>query len=211
MITLTPEATIAQPGLKFKVFNGAYAHMGSGVNSTIIYGEREALVIDVQFTLPNAHRLMADILETGCNLTHVYITHFHPDHLVGLCVVHDAFPDAEVVSLPDIAQMINDAFDFEIPNRATKVLGIRSSRTSVRVLPIDEPLMLVDGHRVEVIGPLRGESELQSVLWVPSIKTLVALTRYLPTLTFGSPTTKYAIGVGNGSMCWTSWARSIPN
>ncbi|MEI8633234.1 MBL fold metallo-hydrolase [Vibrio sp. PP-XX7] len=37
-----------------------------------------------------------------------------------------------------------------------------------------EPLMMVDGERLEVMGPLRGDSDEQSVLWIPSIKTLVA-------------------------------------
>lgn len=176
MATLTnevPEIPESAP-LKFKVFNGGDAHMGFGVNSTILYGEHEALVVDTQFTLSNAHRLVADILETGCNLTYIYITHFHPDHFLGLCVVHEAFPDAKVVSLPDIAQMINDAFDFKIRYWGTEVLGINGAKKTVQLHPLNEPVMLIDGHRVEVIGPLRGDSELQSVVWAPSIKTLVA-------------------------------------
>jgi glyoxylase-like metal-dependent hydrolase (beta-lactamase superfamily II) len=176
MVTVMSEtnATAHPVALKFKVFNGGDAHMGFGVNSTIIYGEHEALVIDTQFTLSNAHRLVADILETGCDLTYIYITHFHPDHFLGLCVVHDAFPKAKVVSLPDIAAMINDAFDFKIRYWGTEVLGINGAKKSVFLNPLSEPVMLIDGQRVEVIGPLRGDSELQSVLWVPSIRTLVA-------------------------------------
>jgi glyoxylase-like metal-dependent hydrolase (beta-lactamase superfamily II) len=176
MISQTSDTSImttAKP-LQFKVFNGGDAHMGFGVNSTIIYGEKEALVIDTQFTLSNAHRLVADILETGCDLTYVYITHFHPDHFLGLCVVHDAFPAAQVVSLPDIAQMVNEAFDFKIRYWGNEVLGRNGAKKSVFINPLHEPFMLIDDHRVEVIGPLRGDSELQSVLWVPSIRTLVA-------------------------------------
>jgi glyoxylase-like metal-dependent hydrolase (beta-lactamase superfamily II) len=70
-------------------------------HSTIIYGEREGLVIDTQFTLSNAHRLVADILETGCDLTCIYITHFHPDHFLSLCVVNDAFPSAPGIQRQD--------------------------------------------------------------------------------------------------------------
>ncbi|WP_277761315.1 MBL fold metallo-hydrolase [Pseudomonas sp. A34-9] len=176
MTSVTPEtSTVEKPApLKFKVFNGGEAHMGFGVNSTIIYGEREALVIDTQFTLSNAHRLVADILETGCDLTYIYITHFHPDHFLGLCVVHDAFPTANVVSLPEIAQSVNDAFDFKIRYWGNEVLGVNGAKKSVHVNPLQEPLMLIDGQKVEVIGPLRGDSDLQSVVWVPSIRTLVA-------------------------------------
>lgn len=172
--TTQPSCTESATTLKFKVFNGGDAHMGFGVNSTIIYGEREALVIDAQFTLSNAHRLVADILETGCDLTYIYITHFHPNHFLGLCVVNDAFPSAQVVSLPDIAQAVNDAFAFKISYWGNEVLGINGAKRSVHINSLAEPLMLIDGQRVEVIGPLRGDSELQSVVWVPSIRTLVA-------------------------------------
>jgi glyoxylase-like metal-dependent hydrolase (beta-lactamase superfamily II) len=176
MVNDTKDAHVTTPpaALNYKVFNGGDAHMGFGVNSTIIYGESEALVIDTQFTLSNAHRLVAEILETGCNLTYIYITHFHPDHFLGLCVVHEAFPDAQVVSLPEIAEMINDAFDFKIQYWGNEVLGVNGAKRAVQLHPLNEPLILVDGQRVEVLGPLRGDSELQSVLWVPSIRTLVA-------------------------------------
>ena len=168
-----PTATAPAP-LQVKVFNGGDAHMGFGVNSAIIYGNTEAVVVDTQFTLSNAHRLVAEILETGCTLRYIYITHMHPDHFLGLSVVHQAFPEAKVVSLPEIAQMINNAYEFKIAYWGTEVLGNNGSKQRVPVEGLPEPLMLIEGQRLEVLGPLRGDSELQSVVWVPSIKALVA-------------------------------------
>jgi hypothetical protein len=49
------------------------------------------------------------------------------------------------------------------------VLGIKGAKKTMQLHPLNKPVMLIDGHRVEVIGPLRGHSELQSVFWVPSI------------------------------------------
>ena len=73
--------------------------MGLGVSTAIIYGERDAIVVDAQFTLSNAHRLVAEIIETGRDLKMIYITHVHPDYFMGLPVLKNAFPDARVVSV----------------------------------------------------------------------------------------------------------------
>ena len=68
------------------------------VNSTIVAGEKDAVLIDAQFSLADAHRLVATLLESKKNLTTIYITHFHPDHYFGLTVVKQAFPKAKVVT-----------------------------------------------------------------------------------------------------------------
>ena len=59
------------------------------VDSTLIAGDKEAILIDAQFDLADAHRLVAMILESKKQLTTVYITHAHPDHYFGLTVIHD--------------------------------------------------------------------------------------------------------------------------
>jgi len=76
----------AQSRLTLKVHHGAGVN-GYDVNSTMISGEKDMLVIDPQFSLSEAHRLAAEILESKKNLTLIYITHPHPDHLFGLAVL----------------------------------------------------------------------------------------------------------------------------
>src|SRR5476651_572932 len=83
----------AQSKLTLKVHHGAGVN-GYDVNSTMISGEKDMLVIDPQFSLSEAHRLAAEILESKKNLTLIYVTHPHPDHLFGLAVLHQAFPSA---------------------------------------------------------------------------------------------------------------------
>jgi len=45
------------------------------------------MLVDAQFTLANAHRLVAEIIETGLDLKRIFITHLHPDHFLGLEVI----------------------------------------------------------------------------------------------------------------------------
>jgi glyoxylase-like metal-dependent hydrolase (beta-lactamase superfamily II) len=96
--TLFAAALFAR-GQKFTL----HVHTGKGqvgydVNSTMISGDKDMLVIDPQFSLSEAHKLAAEILESKKNLTLIYITHPHPDHMFGLAVLHQAFPQAKIVA-----------------------------------------------------------------------------------------------------------------
>ena len=53
---------------------------GFEVASVIVTGKTDAVLLDAQWTLSNAHRLIAEILETGKDLKTIYLTHAHPDH-----------------------------------------------------------------------------------------------------------------------------------
>jgi glyoxylase-like metal-dependent hydrolase (beta-lactamase superfamily II) len=89
----------AQSTFTLKVHTGR-GPVGYDVNSTMIIGERDILVIDPQFSLSEAHKLAAEILESKKRLVTIYSTHAHPDHLFGLAVLKQAFPDAKIVALP---------------------------------------------------------------------------------------------------------------
>src|SRR5271157_2345492 len=83
---------------------------GFEVASIIVTGKTDAVLIDAQWTLSNAHRLVAEILETGKSLKTIYVTHAHPDHYFGLGPVAEAFPEALVTALPAVARTINNQF-----------------------------------------------------------------------------------------------------
>lgn len=62
------------------------------VASVIVMGKTDAVLIDAQWTLSSAHRVIAEIIDTGKKLTTIYLTHAHPDHYFGAGVIADAFP-----------------------------------------------------------------------------------------------------------------------
>jgi glyoxylase-like metal-dependent hydrolase (beta-lactamase superfamily II) len=99
----------AQSHLDLKVHTG-HGQTGYDVNSTMISGQKDMILIDPQFSLSEAHRLAAEILESKKNLTTIYITHAHPDHFFGLAVLHQAFPYAKIVALPATAAAIKGAW-----------------------------------------------------------------------------------------------------
>ncbi len=174
MLMTIPVVAAPPPPLQLKVFRSSEDHMGLGVNSAIIYGERDAVLVDAQFTLSNAHRLVAAILETGCALTTIYITHEHPDHFLGLPVVVEAFPNARIVSIKESADDINASYEFKLRYWGNKVLGTNGAKTTVFIETLEEPLIMLEGRRLEILGPFQGDGPNSSVVWIPSIKTLIA-------------------------------------
>jgi hypothetical protein len=65
--------------------------------ATLIYGERDAVLVDT-FTTINQNADLVDWVKSfGRNLTYVYITHAHGDHLFGVGQVLEAFPNAVAI------------------------------------------------------------------------------------------------------------------
>ena len=90
--------------LSFRVF--LHSYLGFNSNSTLFYGDRDAVLIDASQLLSDTHRMIADIITMRRNLTHIYVSHFHPDHHFGLQVLKHAFPRAKIVALPSVVKDI---------------------------------------------------------------------------------------------------------
>lgn len=173
LFAMTLPSFAADAPLKIKVFNGGEENFGFAINSVIVMGNKDAVLVDAQFTLSNAHRLIAEILETGKHLTTIYVTHAHPDHFFALEQLKAAFPQARIVSTPAVAQEIDDAFDFKLKYWG-KVLGNNAAKTRVKVEPLADSYIDLEGKKLEVLGPMQGDIGNSSAVWIPTIKTLIA-------------------------------------
>jgi glyoxylase-like metal-dependent hydrolase (beta-lactamase superfamily II) len=145
---------------------------GFEVASVIVMGKNEAVLIDAQWTLSNAHRVIAEIAETGKRLKEIYVTHAHPDHYFGLGVISEAFPSARVTALPVVARTINRQF-FGKLEHWEKVIGPTNvCRKTVAIEPLSQNYVELEGERIEVIPEIIGDLKYNTVVWIPSIKTL---------------------------------------
>ena len=143
------------------------------VNSTIVAGEKDAVLIDAQFSLADAHRLVATLLESKKNLTTIYITHFHPDHYFGLTVVKQAFPKAKIVTTPtSLAELKKTA-----KAKAKQWGGMYGSLVpTAPVIPtaLAGKTITLEGQTLEIRGPAQGDSADNTYVWIPSTKTVIA-------------------------------------
>lgn len=145
---------------------------GFEVASVIVIGKNDVALIDAQWTLSNAHRVIAEVLETGKYLKTIYITHAHPDHYFGLGTVAEAFPKARIIALPAVARTINKQF-FGKMEYWEKVIGpINVPRKTANIEPLNENYFELEGHRIEIIPEVMGDLKYNTVVWIPSIKTL---------------------------------------
>ncbi len=146
---------------------------GGVVDSTIILGDEAAVLIDAQFTLPNATRLADVIAATGRRLETIFITHYHPDHHLGLPVIVDRFPDAQVVAHPAIQPKIAGAAQAMLDNMKA---GQPDNFPDRVVIPeaLQGDAILLEGERIEVLDPMHGDTDLISAVHIPALDTLVA-------------------------------------
>lgn len=158
--------------LSYRVF--LHSYLGFQSTSTLLYGERDAMLIDAPQLLSDAHRMAAEIILTGKRLTHVYASHFHPDHYFTMGVLEQAFPEAQMVALPsvvrDIAFTLADKRDTWTDER----FGSNTVRRPLIPLPLPEPHLELEGEAVLFFDDWEGDSVNNSIVWVPSLRLLCA-------------------------------------
>jgi glyoxylase-like metal-dependent hydrolase (beta-lactamase superfamily II) len=79
------------------------------ISSTLISGERDAVLVDTPITVEQARALANWIATSGKNLTTVYATHGHGDHFFGTSTVLERFPVARFVARPDVIKIIRQS------------------------------------------------------------------------------------------------------
>ena len=145
---------------------------GFAVASVIVMGEKDAALIDTQWSLSNGHRVAAEILETGLRLETIYITHAHPDHYFGLGPIAEAFPAARVIALPEVARTINKQM-FGKVGYWKDIIGPTNVPTkALNIQPMTKNYFELEGRRIEILPKIMGDLKYNTVVWIPSIKTL---------------------------------------
>jgi glyoxylase-like metal-dependent hydrolase (beta-lactamase superfamily II) len=74
--------------------------------STLIYGQRDALLVDAFMTVKQAEALADWVASKKKNLTTIYITHGHGDHWFGVGTVLERFQNARVVATPNTVKVM---------------------------------------------------------------------------------------------------------
>ena len=148
--------------------------MWSPMSSTLIHGEREAVLVDTLVTFDQVDALADWIEGFGKRLLGVYITHGHSDHWLGLSRLRERFPavpawarpkvhDRAVLEAtnPGLSGYWQGVFPGEIP--ATPQLPDRLEKTSIEL----------EGFDLDVVDIGQGDTEHSTILHAPSIGAVV--------------------------------------
>src|SRR5260370_25012566 len=68
------------------------------VNSVVIEGTHEVMLVDAQLTKTNAERVLQEIKETKKPLSIIYITHEHADHFLVLECFKEAYTAVRIIA-----------------------------------------------------------------------------------------------------------------
>jgi glyoxylase-like metal-dependent hydrolase (beta-lactamase superfamily II) len=139
-------------------------------SATLIYGERDAILVDTLITYDQVDAL-ADWIETkGRRPSRIYITHGHGDHWLGLARLIQRFPAATGLAVAEVlAQAADPAMDGyslfpgEIPDAEEKVLP--------QLLTTDT--LDLEGNELRVIRIGQADTAHSTVLHVPSLAAVV--------------------------------------
>jgi len=145
---------------------------GFSVGSVIVMGKNDAALLDAQWSLSNGHRVTAEILETGKNLKYIYVTHAHPDHYFGLGPIAEAFPEAKVIALPEVANTVNKQMFGKIEHWIDIIGPTNVPTKAVNIESMEENYFELEGQRIEIIPRVMGDLKYNTVVWIPSIKTI---------------------------------------
>jgi len=148
--------------------------ISSPVSSTLIYGDRDAVLVDPPFTYEQVSRVGDWIERSGKQLTAVYATHGHGDHWFGTDALLQRFPDALAYATEGtIAMMHKQAtegraqmWDVDFPGQ------IPPSPVVYQPIPVDG--IKLEGHQLLAVEVGHTDTDDTTVLHVPSIGLVVA-------------------------------------
>src|SRR6266446_8721190 len=107
------------------------------VNSVIIEGTHEVMLVDAQLTKTNAERVLKEIKETKKLLSIIYITHEHADHFLGLEVFREAYPGVRIIANSEVVERINKVYQEKI-DKWQKLMGSGAISRMVAISRLDD-------------------------------------------------------------------------
>lgn len=159
----------AQP-LKLDVYNPGEEGIFP-VSSVLVTGEKDAVLVDAQFSSSDAGKVVEKIRKSGKNLTTIYVSHGDPDYYFGLQTLTAAYPKAKVVASAQTVAHINETKDAKLQYWGPKLGAAAPSKLIVpQVLEGNE--LTLEGQKLQVIG-LDGPQPDRSFVWIPSVKAVV--------------------------------------
>jgi len=143
--------------------------------ATLIYGETDAILVDVFLTIEQSNQLVHWLYESGKNLKAIYLTHAHADHIYGAKIVSNHFPQAKVVALPAVIEDIPKEIDKEyIANLWEKLFPENIPQEFAMPEAIQGNELEIEGHKLIVENIGFSDTGNTTYLYVPSIDLVVA-------------------------------------
>jgi glyoxylase-like metal-dependent hydrolase (beta-lactamase superfamily II) len=142
------------------------------VNSVILEGTHEVMLIDAQLTKTNAERVLTEIKKTKKPLSLIYISHEHADHFLGLEVFKESYPTVRIIANSAVVDRINKVYREKIDKWKT-ILGSGATSQVVAIEKFDGNSFRFEKSKIEVIRNIQGDTDENTMLWIPGQRILI--------------------------------------
>jgi glyoxylase-like metal-dependent hydrolase (beta-lactamase superfamily II) len=144
-------------------------------SSTLIYGEKEALLVDTPMT-SSYNDALATWIESKLGgtrtLTKIYITHGHADHFLGITFLRKRFPNVQAIATSGTIDHMKEQLEPQDFNArwATYFPGQIPELADVEIAePLTSDEILLEGHVLKVIELGFTDTHASTALFVPEI------------------------------------------
>ena len=144
-------------------------------SSTLIYGRRDAVLVDAFLTVEQTQALVEWVAASGKNVTTIYVTHGHGDHFFGLGALLDRFPNARAVATPGVVKVMRKQASPEYvatfwkPRYPTQIPERLVIAEELKGNVID-----LEGHELVAVEVGHTDTDHTTCLHVPSVDLVVA-------------------------------------
>ncbi len=165
----------SKPAVSDDLPPGELRRMWSPTAATLIYGERDAVLVDPLMTAAEGEDLAGWIAASGKNLAAIFVTHGHGDHFFGAAPVLDRFPGAKMVATPAVVEAMRKQlspawldgfwrarFPGQLPDRL------------LVAEPLDGGALMLEGQPLVAVDLGHTDTDGSAALHVPSAGLVVA-------------------------------------
>ena len=166
--------TSKRPGLSRDLPPGKEELMWVANSSTLIYGERDAVLVDTFLTIDQSQALLNWVVASGKNLIAIYLTHGHGDHVFGVGSLLERFPHAKAVATPEVvAAMREQVSPTSLENFWRKLFPGQIAEHLSVADPLPDNELELEGHKLIAVNTGRTDTAQSTCLHVPSVGLLV--------------------------------------
>ncbi|WP_073807142.1 MBL fold metallo-hydrolase [Kitasatospora sp. CB01950] len=157
--------------LEVEVFTGPESAFFA--TSSLIMGERTAILVDAQLTRSAGRELAEWIAGKNRQLLAIVITHQHPDHYFGAEEVLRLFPAAPLLAAPSVVDGIRQTAAAKVAQWKPVYGDDIPDRPLLPAPLLPQPLM-IDGQLIRVLPLGQADSAGSTAVYLPSVRTVVA-------------------------------------
>jgi glyoxylase-like metal-dependent hydrolase (beta-lactamase superfamily II) len=142
---------------------------------TLIYGERDAVLVDTFLSVQHSKDLADWLAGSGKDLTTIYITHAHGDHFFGLKLLLDRFPNARAFATASVVATMQSQIEPDVV-RSFWEPRFPGQVPSELVVPevLEGDTLYLEGEELKVVHLGHTDTSHTTALHVPSIGLVVS-------------------------------------